>query len=96
MANSLVGVARDMIAVNLADLIDPTDPQNRTYREVNRAKTHNIPLGSLVEIVETGVRLFVAYLGRDCDQTPLYWLSIELEHEPRIGGYAEESLKVIK
>lgn len=35
-----------------------------------------IPLGSLVEIEDTGVRLFVVYHTKDCDRkTDLYWLS---------------------
>lgn len=44
--------------VNVADLPDPNDSDGRTYREVNLAKTHNIPLGTLVEL-DNGARLFV-------------------------------------
>lgn len=43
----------------------------KTGKEVNAEKIHKIPIGALVEI-KTGVRLFVVYHGRDCDQTPLY------------------------
>lgn len=90
--------------MNVADLRDPADQQGRTYRQVNAEKKHQIPLGSLVE-TEDGVRLFVVHLGRDCDQTPLYWLShdkddTEVERQGFrnrwwLGGYAEESLKPI-
>lgn len=90
--------------INIADLKDPNDPHGRSYREINAEKSHGIPLGSLVEL-ESGVRLFIVYLGRDCDQTPLYWLCDDPEDtEPDedgfrnrrwIGGYPEDSLKVI-
>lgn len=94
-----------MQIVMLADLKDPNDGAGRTYREVNAAKKHSIPVGSLVEL-ETGVRLFVAYQGRDCDMTPLYWLTAAsddlIELRPGFanpgwhGGYPEESLTVIR
>jgi hypothetical protein len=69
------------------DLVDRTDPQGRTYRQVNAEKQHQIPIGALVEIVSPdteypndseGVRLFVVKHSRDCDQTPLYCLC----HDP--------------
>lgn len=92
--------------INVADLKDPNDPQGRSYREINAEKLHNIPIGALVEITDTGVRLFVVHQGRDCDQTPLYWLSADQddtkENNPGwmngswTGGYPEESLQVIK
>ena len=101
--------------VNIADLLDPDDPQGRSYRQVNAEKQHQIPIGALVEIVSVdenddhesnGVRLFVVFHGRDCDQTPLYSLC----HDPKdtiaerqdfynrtwINGYGEESLEVIR
>jgi hypothetical protein len=71
-------------------------------------------MGALVELVAdditcplsmNGARLFVVYRGRDCDQTPLYWLCAdptktnEAEFFTRIaweGGYPEECLKVIR
>lgn len=88
------------------DLVDPHDPQGRTWKQINAELTHQIPLGSLVELT-SGVRLFVAYLGRDCDMTPLYWLTADSAwiggdpESPYVrtywnGGYSEESLKVIK
>jgi hypothetical protein len=88
----------------VADLVDPDDPEGRTYRQVNTEKQHAIPIGALVEL-EGGARLFVVHHGRDCDMTPLYWLSTDQDDtEPRrpgflnhgwIGGYPEESLRVI-
>ena len=97
--------------INIADLKDPNDTQGRTYRQINAAMTHKITAGSLVEVnhctpgENDGIRLFVVFRGRDCDQTPLYWLSAEKEdmnkdpHNPFnkwVGGYSEESLTVIK
>ena len=103
---------------NLADLVDPSDACGRTYRQVNAARTHGITLGSLVEVIDSdgvidgmdGVRAFVAYLGRDCDMTPLYWLTLDPDPiwpntggEPPLsvrmkwrGGFDEESLRVIR
>jgi hypothetical protein len=90
--------------VNIADLRDPDDPQGRSYREINRAKQHTIPIGALVQL-KSGTRLFVVYQGRDCDQTPLYWLSTDegdtkQEREGRMnrgwsGGWPEDSLTVV-
>jgi hypothetical protein len=39
---------------------------------------HNFNIGDLVEL-ESGVRLFVASQYRDCDGTPLYALTIDLD-----------------
>lgn len=88
--------------INIADLRDPTD--GRTYREINAEKVHKIPVGALVEL-ETGVRLFVVSHSRDCDQTPLYYLSHDKNDTTRkwksfrnaswVGGYSEESLTLI-
>lgn len=72
---------------SLYDSVDPADPQGRTYRQVNEELTHNIPMGSLVELVSKpdfphamdGIRLFVVYRGRDCDMTPMYWLCADPE-----------------
>jgi hypothetical protein len=59
----------------------------RTIKEHNMDLKHNIPLGTLVEIVapdsdyeteeymRNGLRLFVVRHDRDCDGTPLYSLS---------------------
>ncbi len=81
----------------------------KTIRENNMEKGHNIPLKTLVETYE-GLRLFVVLYGRDCDGTPLYWLSFdedwaedmygeELKFHARAkitGGYHDDSLKVIR
>ena len=92
------------IWINGADMVDPRDPAGRSYREINAAMPHAIQRGALVEM-ESGVRLFVVLCGRDCDQTPLYWLAPDADDvvperegfaNPKwIGGYPEESLTVI-
>lgn len=79
---------------NLADLTDPSDPQGRTYRQVNAERTHAIPLGALVEL-ETGERLRVMLHTRDCDGTPLYSLGVSDEDETWYHGYSDESLTVV-
>jgi hypothetical protein len=60
--------------INVADFQNPDDEFGRTYREVNNATEHYFKVGDLVEL-ENGARLFVVYLHRDCDGTPLYSLS---------------------
>jgi len=80
--------------INIADLKDPSDPQGRSYREINAEKKHGIPIGSLVEL-ESGARAFVVGHTRDCDQAPLYSLAIDPE-DCKFStncGYGEESLK---
>lgn len=85
-----------MIFTTLYDSVDPNDSLGRSYKQINEEKNHSIPNGALVEINSTGVRLFVAIKGRDCDQKPLYWLSHEKDsNAPLFGGYSEESLTVI-
>lgn len=84
--------------INLADLKDPKDPLGRSYREVNAEMNHKIPIGTLVEL-ESGVRVFVVLHNRDCDQTPLYSLSIDPDPEQctfsMSHGYLEKNLKQI-
>ncbi len=99
--------------INVADIPDPSDPEHRTSRQINAAKTHGIPIGALVEVgdpeypnMDDGIRLFVVHQGRDCDETPLYWLCADSEdtvqRNPRfmnpkwVGGYPEYSLTVIR
>ncbi len=53
----------------IADLVNKQT--GKTYSEENAEKVHNIPIGSLVEDSDTGIRLFVVYHARDCDQTTL-------------------------
>ena len=82
-----------MKAVNISDLTNPES--GKSYREENNEKTHNIPLGTLVEIdfddsyLETpvkGLRLFVVSHDRDCDGTPLYSLSFNKDWEEKPGN----------
>jgi hypothetical protein len=90
--------------VILADRKDPDDPLGRTYRQVNAAKRHAIPVGMLVEL-EDGVRMWVVSQTRDCDQTPLYELSPDREdvnverqgfrNQSWHGGYPEYALRPI-
>jgi hypothetical protein len=61
--------------VDIADLICQSDPQKRTFRQINAAKDHVIPIGAMVE-TEDGERLFVKLHTRDCDQSPLYSLGL--------------------
>jgi hypothetical protein len=99
------------IFYNVADLKDSSDPQGRTYREINHAKMHGIPIDALVEVSnldepeKSGIRLFVKLQSRDCDGTPLYWLGPELDdvqenpsfaNRKWIGGYDEDCLTVIR
>ena len=91
--------------INVADLVNPES--GKTYREENSELQHNIPIGSLVEVV-TGERLTVVKHTRDCDQTPLYTLGLKdnfkdyenLEEYKQCSslfyGYSEESLKVVE
>jgi hypothetical protein len=77
----------DIPIINIADLKDPADPQGRSYREINNARSHAIPVGALVEITHDpeypsamdGARLFVVMQTRDCDGTPLYELCADPE-----------------
>ena len=102
----------NIVFVNVADLKCPSDSQGRTYRQINAAKSHSFPVGSLVEFIQNveddsfdGVRAYVVYHGRDCDGTPLYYLSINRYDTERQrdgfrnaswqGGFSEESLRVV-
>jgi len=88
--------------VNIADLKDPDDPQGRSYRQVNAEKQHNIPLDTLVELLDddgkpSGERLYVKAHHRDCDQTPLYALGMK-HHESKYQwnhGFPEHSLQIV-
>lgn len=81
--------------INISDLINPEDPEGRTYREINAAQKHNFPIGSLVEISDTGERLLILQQTRDCDMTPLYTLTFSGCHEGW-RGYPESCLRLIK
>jgi len=74
-----------MTLINVAELVNPAT--GKTYREENNARVHAIPLNALVEVMKYdmdesvyvdnphGLRLYVTRHGRDCDGTPLYYLS---------------------
>lgn len=95
--------------MNIINFGDIVEENGKTIRENNMNKIHNIPLRALVE-THDGMRLYVVEQGRDCDGALLYWLSFnsdwsqdmygsEMRFHARgsvIGGYSEDSLKVIK
>lgn len=59
---------------------DVVENNGLTIKENNLAISHDIPLGTLVEVNSSasdfdGVRLFVVEHERDCDGEPLYALS---------------------
>lgn len=84
-------------------LYNIVEENGKTIKENNLARNHNIATGTLVE-TEEGLRLYVSYCGRDCDGTPLYWLSFEetidqssiYERGKQTGGYSEETLKIVR
>jgi len=72
-----------MRAIVIGDIVEDN---GKTIRENNLERTHNIPLGALVEVKydkwhgngaceKIHARLFVTLQGRDCDGSPLYWLA---------------------
>lgn len=78
--------------VNIADM--KNHETGKTYRKENNEKTHNIPLGTLVEVdyvdshgeTKSGLRLFVVSHDRDCAGTPLYSLSFDQDWKPDMFG----------
>lgn len=78
----------------------------KTHRDENYEIKHQLPIGALVEIVDDGVRLFVASHDRDCDGTPLYSLTpydaeqdaalIKIGIKRHVAGMPEDSLLLIK
>lgn len=84
------------------DIVD--QKTGKTIKQSNLDIKHAIPIGTLVEL-PSGVRLFVVFHGRDCDGSPLYWLSSDnLDTTQRvkgfanpkwIGAYSEEFLKMV-
>jgi hypothetical protein len=91
---------------------DIIEKNGKTIKENNLELIHNIPIESLVEIIEPelenfyGTRLFVVKHTRDCDGTPLYTLCANKNDKDyhvfgliintKHGGFSEENLKVIK
>lgn len=83
-----------MAFINIADIVNPET--GKTYRQENLEKTHNIPLGVLVEVdfddsylesPKSGLRLFVVSHDRDCDGTPLYSLSFNKDWKEEPSEY---------
>ena len=91
--------------MRVADLVNHSDPHRRTWRQINADKKHDIPVGTLVGL-DNGVRMFVVFHGRDCDMTPLYYLSADpTDTERRVaglrnagwsGGYSRGSLTIVE
>lgn len=73
--------------INIADLVDPNDKDGRTWRQINNAEGHNIPIGTRVTTYNNMV-LFVTQHTRDCDGTPLYSLG-NPDGKNLTGGYSE-------
>lgn len=81
---------------------DIVEKNGKTAKENNLEKTHKIKIGALVEL-KSGARLFIVKHLRDCDGTPLYGLTADLEEYDDFkdneywnkvhGGYGEDSLK---
>lgn len=92
---------------NVADM-KANDGTGRTYREINNAKQHAIPIGALVEFhseyspEDSGFRAFVVLQARDCDGTPMYSLSLiknpegEYQRSLMYHGHDEDSLTIIR
>lgn len=97
----------------IADCVDPDDPQGRTYSQINAAKNHGLTVGTMVEYKDQDnypyknhPRAFIAWCGRDCDETPLYWLTLDRydtvkKHPTKInegwfGGIREQALTVVE
>lgn len=72
--------------INVSDIVEAN---GKTIRQNNLEKQHAIPLGTLVEINADyldvhGVRLFVVNYSRDCDGTPLYDLSFNVNAQKEL------------
>lgn len=76
---------------NVYDVVDQSDPQGRTRREINNCIKHKYDAQDLVEL-DNGVRMFITRLTRDCDGTPLYSLGPKLGNSV-CNGYPEDSIE---
>lgn len=87
-----------MKAMMVSDIVEAN---GLTVKENNLAKTHDVPLGTLVEITYEseydepqekmkGLRLFVVNHSRDCDGTPLYDLSFKRDAHIEYQKYEQE------
>jgi hypothetical protein len=101
-----MSVEKKIAVVNFADL---KGADGKTFRQSNMEKKHNIPVGTLVQIIETpdsdgccsewrGVRLYVAMHNRDCDGTPLYSLGSKGQTNTLMmdHGFGEDQLSVLE
>ena len=94
----------DSPLITICDLVN--QETGKTWREENAEMTHGIPIGVLVEIDHSGIRLFVVSHERDCDMTPLYSLAADpddtIRQRPGFSnwkwhnGYSEDCLTIIK
>lgn len=77
-----------MNMTNIVFVGDIVEANGKTWKENNLAIQHDIPIGTLVEIIYKseyeeedestyGLRLFVVNHSRDCDGTPLYDMSFD-------------------
>jgi hypothetical protein len=85
------------------------EKNGKSIKENNLEKKHIIPIGTLIEIVSLsdymGVRLYVVSHKRDCDGTPLYYLSYDKTDAAQennlfanvswLGGFSDRCLKII-
>lgn len=60
-----------MSLIVLHDIVDSSDSQGRTFKQINMARAHKYALNSLIEL-KNGARVFLARYARDCDGTPMY------------------------
>jgi len=58
---------------------DVVEANGKTVRQNNLAVVHDIPLGALVEVTCSGLRLYVVAHSRDCDGSCLYDLSFDID-----------------
>ena len=96
--NATLEIWRMNKIVNIADV--PNPKTGKTPREENAAKSHTIPIGTLVEVKidywhgdgaceKIHARLWVVKHTRDCDQTPMY--SISRMKDPMIANMLDRS-----
>ena len=88
---------------------DLVESNGKTIRENNMERQHSLSVGTLVEVKydewhgdgacsKVHARLWIVKCGRDCDGTPLYWLSkwedpqFALSVHQYVGGFSESLL----
>ena len=83
---------RELNSTQLILVSSLKEANGNTVYENNMERKHAIPIGTLVEESCTGIRLFVVRHERDCDGTPLYGLSFDLEAENRRRSVSDSEL----